>query len=752
MSGILNYLRSFRELTQASESDGVLLQRFRLQRDEQAFATLVQRHGPLVLGIARRALGSVDAADDVFQATFLVLARRGKKLESWPNVAGWLFQVARRTALQARAKSARRSRHEQQAAAMNTALSSTSPDERACQSDLAELLDAELTRLPAKYRAPLVLCQLQRHTREEAAQQLGWPLGSVSGRLAQGKKLLQERLIRRGLTPSIVAGAFTVPHLEAQVPSLLIQATTLLATNILHQTSTVSTSAAVSLAEGVMTSMFMNKLKYVAMALFVITLGLGTGAWAWSGKVKPAAEQVQTPKQDLKTSSLLEQIQGAWGIETAIEGVDFQQGPLHTRVSHNYKFWTFRGREFMPGSDAYLKWKPGTPGDSFQLDESTVPAQWSNFQWHGVIKMEEGKIHLNMALKSRRDRPKNFEPEVDTVLLVLHRLSDYDRLEGVWRKEDRNPVTNELTEINEIVFRNNFYVRRKYVPGGMMGADSVVFTHQESSPSKFELHESFNPKGIDLDISDEQAVRTRHRLIFQDKSKLNNYVFIERSLGIYQLTEKEFKYVITGQVPFEIQDNRLIPNPKSPEAVRGTSFDKTDKPVQIYRRFEKSLKDEMSANGRMAYPPQQAKEPPVLAQTPPSPVLQSLHQQRLKLAQERLDYWTKADDRKNELWKQGRSGPIPPTTSSQISEFSKQLLDAKLALAQDQPSRVLAMEEHLKLLKRIEKDAEQRFNQNEQQPRQGATGLGDTLKDQAQVAQLRRIEFEIRLEEMKAKR
>lgn len=118
MPNIHSYIRSFQHLIHLPDGDGKLLERFRLQRDELAFATLVQRHGPMVLGIAERILGQSELLDDVFQATFLVLARRGRQMETWPSVAGWLVQVARRTALQARAKAARRTRHEQQAAAM----------------------------------------------------------------------------------------------------------------------------------------------------------------------------------------------------------------------------------------------------------------------------------------------------------------------------------------------------------------------------------------------------------------------------------------------------------------------------------------------------------------------------------------------------------------------------------------------------------------------------------------------------------
>ena len=312
MPDILSYLRSFRHLIHLPDGDGKLLQRFRLQRDELAFATLVHRHGPMVLGIAQRILGQSDLLDDVFQATFLVLAKRGRQMETWPSVAGWLVQVARRTALQARAKSARRTRHEQQAAAMTANSNAAEPAEVVSQRDLSQLLDAELARLPSKYRTPLVLCHLEGQTKEETARQLGWPVGSVSGRLARGKKLLQARLLRRGIVPALATGIFTMPAANAHLPSLLIQATTMLASNVVHQTSQVPTSSAVVLAQGVMTSMMMTKVKYAASILLVLGLCLGTGAWAWQGKGEQATTQVQVANNEVKQPSLLEQMQGEW--------------------------------------------------------------------------------------------------------------------------------------------------------------------------------------------------------------------------------------------------------------------------------------------------------------------------------------------------------------------------------------------------------------------------------------------------------
>jgi RNA polymerase sigma-70 factor (ECF subfamily) len=170
--------------------DGELLERFRLRRDEASFAALVRRHGPMVLGVCSRILGNAHDAEDAFQVTFLVLAKKAGSLARPDLLANWLYGVAYRTARKARGRALRQGEHERQAEVMARA----QPDPQEPARELREVLDEELNRLPEKYRAPLVLCYLEGKTNEEAARQLGWPVGSMSARLARGRGLLRARL------------------------------------------------------------------------------------------------------------------------------------------------------------------------------------------------------------------------------------------------------------------------------------------------------------------------------------------------------------------------------------------------------------------------------------------------------------------------------------------------------------------------------------------------------------------------------
>ena len=204
-------------------ADGELLELFSRWHDEDAFAELVRRHGPMVLGVCRRVLGDAHAAEDAFQATFLVLVRRAGSLGRPESLANWLHGVAYRTAKKAQVAAARRRGHERQVAAMAAA----DPTVEISRQEICAVLDEELQRLPEKYRAPLVLCYLEGKTNEQAARQLGWPSGSMSARLARGREMLRERLAHRnravpaGVLPAILAEQAAA----ADVPANLAEAT-----------------------------------------------------------------------------------------------------------------------------------------------------------------------------------------------------------------------------------------------------------------------------------------------------------------------------------------------------------------------------------------------------------------------------------------------------------------------------------------------------------------------------------------------
>jgi RNA polymerase sigma factor (sigma-70 family) len=204
------------------QTDRQLLERFVRDRDESAFEVLVQRHGPMVLGVCRRLLHDVHDAEDAFQATFLVLVRKAGSIAQPDLLGNWLYGVAFRVATKARANAARRSAHERQAAFMPKPEPNAAPVDR----ELRAVLDREINHLPEKYRVPLVLCYLEGKTNEEAARQLGCPTGSMSWRLNRGRELLRKRLSRRlAITPLLLPPLLAHHTASAAVPATLLQTT-----------------------------------------------------------------------------------------------------------------------------------------------------------------------------------------------------------------------------------------------------------------------------------------------------------------------------------------------------------------------------------------------------------------------------------------------------------------------------------------------------------------------------------------------
>ncbi|OAI49031.1 hypothetical protein AYO44_01110 [Planctomycetaceae bacterium SCGC AG-212-F19] len=269
-------------------TDRQLLERFAAQRDEQAFATLVQRHGPLVLTVCRRLLPNDHDAEDAFQATFFVLARKATALHWHESVSSWLFEVASRVASKANGRLIRRQILEKQAQVMAT----VDPASAATRRELQLVLDEEVRRLPERYRLPVVLCWLEGLTRSEAAEQLGWKEGTVGGRLARGRDLLRRRLARRGLALS--AGVLEMILAEnaatAAVPAPLTDGTVQAAVQFVAGQLAAGTSAeAATLASETVSALGVARLKRVAAVVLAVgLLGVGTAMVAHQALVHPA--------------------------------------------------------------------------------------------------------------------------------------------------------------------------------------------------------------------------------------------------------------------------------------------------------------------------------------------------------------------------------------------------------------------------------------------------------------------------------
>jgi RNA polymerase sigma factor (sigma-70 family) len=271
-------LRHLHKLAGAAVSrqtaDLQLLRRFAENQDEDAFAELMRRHGPLVLNTCRRILGHEQDAEDAFQAAFLVLARKAASIRKGESVGSFLYGVAYRIAIKERGKIARRRQREQQ---VEQAMPTESPYDAAFH-ELQILLDEGLNRLPEKYRAPFVLCGLEGKSKSEAAGELGWKEGTVSSRLARARKELQQFLSRKGIT---LAAALTAAGLAENVSRACIPP--LLAASALRtarlfasgSSAAMETARAVQLAESVLRSMAALPWKSATALLMAVSLAVG---------------------------------------------------------------------------------------------------------------------------------------------------------------------------------------------------------------------------------------------------------------------------------------------------------------------------------------------------------------------------------------------------------------------------------------------------------------------------------------------
>jgi RNA polymerase sigma factor (sigma-70 family) len=259
-------------------TDAQLLQRFLGDRDEAAFAALVRRHAAMVWGVCRRVLGNDQNAEDAFQATFIVLVRKAASIQPQSLLGNWLFGVAHQVAVKARAMNAKRMSREKQ---LSAPIATAAAKQNAWQ-ELQPLLDQELSLLPEKYRAVLVLCDLEGRTQKEAAAHLRVPEGTVAGWRARARVTLAKRLARRGLVLSSgsMAALLSNAAASASAPTSVV-ASTIKSASLLAAGGAIARNVA-ALAEGVIQAMFLKNLKSV-LGILLVVLGLSLGAASQSG-------------------------------------------------------------------------------------------------------------------------------------------------------------------------------------------------------------------------------------------------------------------------------------------------------------------------------------------------------------------------------------------------------------------------------------------------------------------------------------
>ncbi len=448
------------------EEDAELLRRFIARREEAAFAALVSRHGAMVFGVCRRVLDNVHDAEDAFQATFLVLARQAASIRKREAVASWLYGVAYRVARKARATAVRR----RASPRLGDDFSSSDPATEAAWRELRPVLDEELNRLPEKYRAPLVLCYLEGKTNDEAARQLGWSKGTVSGRLARARDLLRPRLSRRGLALP-AAGLAALLARNTAAPAALVELTI---KSVLAGTAPAS---AVVLAEGVTRTMLVTH--WTRWTAIAAVFGLATAGTLWH--YSPAADDAprrtavaedkrapvkpgvlfNLPDEPDKAREALEQLGGVWQA---------------TAVEHNGR--KLSAEAVLPFkvriSDSWIKFESGR--DSYDATIRLDPSQKPKVMWltssrvkappvRGIYKLEDGRLTICVDNDEGKAEPSEFatRPGSGLTLLVLERQANQRITEERRRDDVAEKASGNFAGLQSAVRGVAFAPNSKYI-------------------------------------------------------------------------------------------------------------------------------------------------------------------------------------------------------------------------------------------------------------------------------------------------
>jgi RNA polymerase sigma factor (sigma-70 family) len=406
-------------------TDGQLIERIGTGSGEAAelsFQLLVERHGPMVLRVCQQMLNDPNDADDAFQATFLVLLRQAHRIRNRASAASWLHGVAARIAARAKVDASRRRRIERRGARQTV-----DPKSDWERLDRELRIQHELALLPEKYRAPVVLCYLEGLTHENAADQLGWPVGTVRGRLARARDLLRARLTRCGITASaaLAAADSLTESARAAVPATLRDATLRATTQVAsgQALAAAASARAVAWAEG--TSRVMTFYRWNAAAgvfLMIVTLGIGLVLAAASPPQSrpPEAKAAPPPAaQEDQTSRLREmlQLKGTWTspqmvTDRSINGVPQPPKPFKL-------IWSIDRDTITETDDDGFAWHTYrftlTPDQTPKTIDLTLLN--TDLELHGIYKLEGDTLTICHGL----ERPKSFEVNPTQLPLVFQR-------------------------------------------------------------------------------------------------------------------------------------------------------------------------------------------------------------------------------------------------------------------------------------------------------------------------------------------
>ena len=441
--------------------DGELLQRFAEVGDQTAFELVVRRHAELVWGVCRAVLpGDTHTAEDAFQATFLALARRADSIRDG-SAAGWLFRVARNAAVRARTRAARR-----EVSALPDALASTgaSVEEEAARHEVAPVVAEEVNRLGSALRDPVVLCFFEGHTHAEAANRLGWPIGTVASRLARAKDVLRDRLTRRGVALP-AAGLAAVFATTSAPASPLVRSTLTIATGPANQIS----PAVLSLTHGVLSAMRFTQLKATA-ALVAVVIGLTTALSAaprYSGasapadvSPRPALRPAPIPKAPPTAKELeaieLKALEGEWRLVKSSAEKEHTEAELAAaRFVFAASDLTFRA----PNDNEKFK-VTLVPTDAPRVIDLTIKddEQGAGMITHGIYELKGDTLTLCIRdfSSDNKKRPTEFKPGEGLSLFILERVKDEKEelkaLAGEWKgtkmsANGKDVPTDEVTKM-----------------------------------------------------------------------------------------------------------------------------------------------------------------------------------------------------------------------------------------------------------------------------------------------------------------
>ncbi len=460
---IMQRIRSLAAAESAGQhSDRQLLQRFRADRDEAVFVALVQRHGAMVLNVCRRVLHNVSDAEDACQATFLVLARKAHAIRKQESLGCWLHGVALRAATSLLRQIKRRRMHEMHAA-QDQNIEPVKPAADVTWREVRAILDQEIQRLPAKLKDPIVLCYVQDKPHNQGALELGVNLTTFRGRLERARNLLQKKLTLRGVTLSgaLLATVVFERSAAAALPPILAVTTVKAAVATFAGESAaglISTQVA-NLAEGVIQSMFLAKLKLAgAMLLTLSIVVLTTGVFSYramSGEqtapkqtLNQRAEEAKSPvkadeprKQIVVKKDDKDLILGTWAlVRLEVNGKAQSSAKGDTWVIAKDKIrWSARIRpvELTYSLDATKA--PKT------VDMQISQGRGIGAKHTGIYALDGDTLQVCYRINDEENRPQAFQSK-EGVLLVFNRMQaeelppkkedvlekDLKQLEGPW--------------------------------------------------------------------------------------------------------------------------------------------------------------------------------------------------------------------------------------------------------------------------------------------------------------------------------